>query len=493
MLNLNQKRFSKTITTKIRPCDPFACSSTSWKEIAKAILLTLCFSLFNNQLVVAQDPHESGGDGPNEIIPIQAGQRLPESMWEVPLNVVRHPQGKDRVSLNDFRGKKLIILDFWATWCSPCVAMIPKNVALKKKFEKDLEVIMLTDQPKDLVSPFLERVEQQEKLPQKVWTAYGKHDFHQIFKYMAMPHAAIIYDGVYKGAVFGNEITEEKIEMMLEGKWGQIAFKRPEVSAEHKYDKDRLLYIDGNGGGQEFISYRSVLGGYNPSLGSGKGYIANTQDGGRRLAILNMSLPNFYQFAYGEGRTTFYPLNRKILEVADSSRLVSGGKTGDAALEWMRSGNAFCYELMVPGKLAGSFYRLMQEDLDRLFPQYKAGVEQRDVECYVLKVTDPRELLKYRSSSGKMEVKQDVYGLSMKHAPLRQLVDRLSILFMQHSPYPIIDESGYVHPLDLEIHGSLSDMGQLNSILAKYGLQFFKESKKIEMLVIKESRHESER
>ena len=134
MLNLNQKRFSKTFTSKIRPSDRFDGSSASWKKIAKAILLTLCFSLFNNQLVVAQDPHESGGNGPNGIIPIQAGQTLPESMWEVLLNVTRHPQGKDRVSLNDFRDKKLIILDFWATWSSPCVATIPKNVALKKKF-----------------------------------------------------------------------------------------------------------------------------------------------------------------------------------------------------------------------------------------------------------------------------------------------------------------------------------------------------------------------
>lgn len=41
------------------------------------------------------------------------------------------------------------------------MATIPKNLALHKKIEKDLEVIMLTDQPKDLVSPFLDRVEQQ--------------------------------------------------------------------------------------------------------------------------------------------------------------------------------------------------------------------------------------------------------------------------------------------------------------------------------------------
>ncbi|SDL52576.1 Uncharacterised protein [Sphingobacterium mizutaii] len=118
MVNLNQKRFSKTLTSKVWPSDRFDGSSASWKKIEKAILLTLCFSLFNNQLVVAQDPHESGGNGHNGIIPIQAGETLPESMWEAPMNVARHSQGKHRIILNDFRYKKLIILDFGATWCS---------------------------------------------------------------------------------------------------------------------------------------------------------------------------------------------------------------------------------------------------------------------------------------------------------------------------------------------------------------------------------------
>lgn len=136
MLSLNQKRFSRTFTSKIRPSDRFDGSSSSWKKIAKAILLTLCFSLFNNQLVVAQDPHESGGNGPNEIIPIQAGESLPGSTWEAPMSVARHPQGKARVSLNYFRDKKLIIMEFLATWSSPCVLTIPKNVALQKKSKR---------------------------------------------------------------------------------------------------------------------------------------------------------------------------------------------------------------------------------------------------------------------------------------------------------------------------------------------------------------------
>ena len=45
------------------------------------------------------------------------------------------------VSLSDFKGK-VVLLNFWATWCPPCRAEIPDLIALQKEYGKRGLVIL---------------------------------------------------------------------------------------------------------------------------------------------------------------------------------------------------------------------------------------------------------------------------------------------------------------------------------------------------------------
>lgn len=68
-----------------------------------------------------------------------------------PLNyTVKDMNGAD-VQLSSFKGK-VILLNFWATWCEPCKEEIPDLVALQKQYKDDIVVLgfSIDDKPEEL-------------------------------------------------------------------------------------------------------------------------------------------------------------------------------------------------------------------------------------------------------------------------------------------------------------------------------------------------------
>ncbi|MCB0824711.1 MAG: TlpA family protein disulfide reductase [Armatimonadetes bacterium] len=136
---------------------------------------------------------------------------------------------------NDFRGKeapkmeietwmhkkapdmkgKVVMVDFWATWCGPCRASIPELNEWQKHFEKDLVIVGLSDEPKDTITKFMEGTAMNYHVANDTQGRLKK-----IVGVKGIPHAMIITpDNIVRWQGFPgsaeDKLTTAKIEQII--------------------------------------------------------------------------------------------------------------------------------------------------------------------------------------------------------------------------------------------------------------------------------------
>ena len=88
-----------------------------------------------------------------------ATQACPANAKPANLNFTLKDVGSRDVSLSSLKGK-VILLDFWATWCAPCKIEIPWFIEFQNKYGKDgLQVVGVSvDDTIDKLKPFVSQM-----------------------------------------------------------------------------------------------------------------------------------------------------------------------------------------------------------------------------------------------------------------------------------------------------------------------------------------------
>src|SRR4029077_11668027 len=119
-----------------------------------------------------------------------------------------------RVSMDDLQGK-VVLLDFWATWCGPCREALPHIRQVAKKFQGEPLVILSVSLDSD-EQKWKEFVAKNEM----TWPQYRDGSFTgpvaRLFAVNAIPHTFTIdADGVLQEEHIGDASIEGKLKKLL--------------------------------------------------------------------------------------------------------------------------------------------------------------------------------------------------------------------------------------------------------------------------------------
>ena len=391
---------------------------------------------------------------------LKIGEPLPENVWSTPLQLVNHPQ--KTITLNQDKDK-LILLDFWNTWCSSCLLNFPKMEELQKQFGDKIKILAVSNQDRLVLEKFFASKNGQRY--KNVVSVAGDKMFHQLFPHKGVPYIIWIKDGKMLNTTDGAQVTEKTIQEVLGGENSslqtvvQMSRDRPLMLSEN-FDNEKDLSM---------ISYSLFAKGRIRGMGFGSGFHRSGQ------IVYGRQFTNFsfWEIASAIANEIFKKQNqsfnekRQIIEFKNPERRVE-----DKSL--------YNYEYIVPQSKADSLDPLMLENLSR-FADYKTTIEKRKVKCLVLKRTSTVDKLKTKGSE--MSFLFSLSKTNLQNTSLYALVNSLNAV--PTISLPIVDETGYPNNIDLTM-GAISDLNSIRKELMRYDLDLVEAERVLDMLVISE-------
>ena len=310
---------------------------------------------------------------------LKPGEKVPDIALNHLLNYKQQA-----AKLSDFEGK-LVILDFFATWCTSCVEGLPHLNALQQQ-RSDVKILVVTSEPKEKVKAFIEKNKFLKGLELTVVTE--DTTCRKLFPHSLIPHEVWISGNrELKATTAAEYVTSEKIDEAIAGKETAWVMKNDFFTFDYSEPLQPLLHKINTAPGK---SLYSGFTGYVEGPGFLKeGLITDSLSKTTRFYIFNAPVLNMYYKAFKEERIGFLKSSEhRTLLVKDSLKYLYDPAIHKYKREWQKA-HAFCYESAWPiGTSEAVIRRKLKEDLDGYFG-LEGTIQKKDassgVKQFVLK------------------------------------------------------------------------------------------------------------
>lgn len=442
------------------------------KSALASAMILLCVITINAQTSIGNSKRPLKTQVYKEI---KIGNKLPNITIN---NILNYKTSTE--SFNGFGKNQFVIIDFFATWCAPCVKALPKLDSFQKKYPGEFKVLVVTRQSKATIQKFLE-----SRNLKTLALPFACEDtvLGSLFPHKVVPHEVWVDNKqVVKAITSAIELNEKNVKAFTNGKLEGLAVKKDDLA----FDLSKPLFKDGNGGdGSEFLG-RTILTKYTDGLPGGNRIDLQPGDKIRRFVAANSVLLHLYYTAYSSFELPTANFKRIIFETRDSAsvkrpynkELPSETRASEMPLY------SYCYEFMLPEAVPRKeFFKFMLEDLNHYFNTY-AVVEKRLVPCWTL--------VRINNGDKRLEtIGGEVAGAftgKISNLPVSYLVRYLNTFYQVE---PIIDETGFTKNIDMILDfdrniNKYPDIIGIRKVLQLYGLDLVKTERELDVLVIKD-------
>jgi len=390
-------------------------------------------------------------------------------------------------TFKDLRGKPLI-LDFWAIFCSPCTAELPRYTALQQQFKDSMLILPVNElsggEQENAVLKFF-ATRKDINLPSIV----EDETLGKLFPHTIIPHEIWIdATGVVRAITKNEDINESNIRRFIKGE--PVAFNQKNDVLD--FDDRKPLLVNGNGGNDSNFLYRSLLTPMLEGLPTSESF---TRTPTASCIMTNYTMLMLYYAAYAmHSYIPNFNVRCVVLDAGATSTQLPANYSKEGKWAWNRV-EKYCYNLILPKRVPDSlfFRKYMLDDLNRCFG-YQGRIEKRVLPSLVIirKDTHDANTIKANKDAAGSIIWQEGKLAKVQNKSFDDMVNLLRVF--PDTP-PIINQSGY-HlekiTMELDIDYSRNDawnhpmnLPAVRKALQKYGFDIIERNDlPVEVLVL---------